>query len=354
MHQTERAVESKYYFKWIPDRDRGEEPLRYSGAGDLRDRNLLKMIDALVSRGKKSEVSKAIRNFDVRDGIPRKAAFVVNGYQQVRDIVNYIKTYHPEIGQRTKGVVRSLQPGDRATDFLTPAQCEAIGDDETCDLLIFPMLAIGRGVNIVFTKGARKLDAAIGSIYFLTRPHPTTDDMQLLSSLAGQKTQEFDRRKFDENDDLAAIDRSWQQAKKELWRYAYRLLREPVVASRLGSELFKPFTANQMVAILQTIGRGMRNGCPVAVYFVDAAWAIRSTKDEADSGRDSMLVQMRIILEECVNNPDPVIRAVYRELYDAFLDPLRRIEGVIYPEEMRSSTESEADEFDELSSLLEL
>ena len=195
----------------------------------------------------------------------------------------------------------------------------------------------------------------IGSIYFLTRPHPTTDDMQLLSSLAGQKTQEFDRRKFDEHDDLAAIDRSWQQAKKELWRYAYRLLREPVVASRLGAELFKPFTANQMVAILQTIGRGMRNGCPVEVYFVDAAWAIRSTKDEADSGRDSMLVQMRIILEECVNHPDPVIREIYHELYDAFLDPLRQIEGVIYPAEMRSSAELETeDEFDDFSSPLEL
>ena len=45
-------------------------------------------------------------------------------------------------------------------------------------ILIFPILAVGRGVNIVFTKGPRKLDAAIGSIYFLTRPHPSTDDRE--------------------------------------------------------------------------------------------------------------------------------------------------------------------------------
>ena len=44
---------------------------------------------------------------------------------------------------------------------------------ETCDLLIFPMLAIGRGVNIVFTKGARKLDAAnrIDLLFDSPSPH---------------------------------------------------------------------------------------------------------------------------------------------------------------------------------------
>ncbi|MEK0196189.1 hypothetical protein WME70_32930, partial [Microcoleus anatoxicus PTRS1] len=117
-----------------------------------------------------------------------------------------------------------------------------------------------------------------------------------------------------------------------------------------------PFTANQMVGILQTIGRGMRNGCPVQVYFVDAAWAIKSTENQPDSGRDSMLVQMRIILEECVKHPDSVIREIYQELYGAFLDPLQRIEGVVYPPSLRDSeglTEEE-DDFDDFSPLLEM
>jgi superfamily II DNA or RNA helicase len=128
------------------------------------------------------------------------------------------------------------------------------------------------------------------------------------------------------------------------------------MASRLGPELFKSFTANQMVAILQTIGRGMRNGCPVSVYFVDAAWAKKSTEDKPDSGRDSMLVQMRIILEECVNHEDPVIREIYQELYGAFLEPLQRIQGVIYPDELHSLKESTDEEegFDEFSTLLEM
>ncbi|KKD39964.1 MAG: hypothetical protein WAN66_20505 [Limnoraphis robusta] len=341
-HDPKRSV---YRFKWLSDRERGDEPLRYSGAGELRDRNLEKMVDALVRGGTtKSEIYKSIRNFDLREGIYRKAALIVNSYEQARTIKKFINDYHPEIGKRTKAIVKYLKNGEQATDFVTTAQCEALGDDETCDIIIFPMLAIGRGVNIVFTKGDRKLEAAIGTIYFLTRPHPTTDDMQLLYSLAGKATQEFDSRVFNEKDDLAAISNAWKNSRKQLWKTANHLLREPLMASRLGEDLFKPFTANQMVGILQTIGRGMRNGCPVQVYFVDAAWAIKSTQDKPDSGRDSMLVQMRIILEECVKHSDPVIREIYQELYGAFLDPLRRVEGVVYPEDLRNSEDVTDDE----------
>ena len=111
-----------------------------------------------------------------------------------------------------------------------------------------------------------------------------------------------------------------------------------------------------MVAILQTIGRGMRNGCPVEVYFVDAAWARESTKDKPDSGRESLLVQMRIILEECVNHPDPVFRAIYQELYGAFLEPLQGVKGVVYPANLHLPDEplEEEDGFDEFSPFLEM
>lgn len=348
------VAKSEYSFKWFPDREQGE-PLRYSGGGELRDRNLERMVDALVRGGTtRSEIYKSINYFDNRDGVKRKAALVVNSYDQARNIKKFLDDHHRDVGRRTKAVVNFLRDGEKPSDFVTVAQCEALGDDETCDIIIFPMLGIGRGVNIVFTKGARKLDAAIGSIYFLTRPHPTTDDMQLLYSLAGRATQEFDSLSFNEEDDLNAIAEKWQQAKKDLWHDANRLLKEPLMASRLGPNLFKPFTANQMVAILQTIGRGMRNGCPVRVYFVDAAWAIQSTKDKPDSGRNSMLVQMRIILEECVKHPDPAIREVYQELYGAFLEPLRCVRGVKYPKELRSSEEMlDYSEFDD-SPLMEL
>ncbi|NTW20015.1 MAG: hypothetical protein HGA42_10595, partial [Nostocales cyanobacterium W4_Combined_metabat2_030] len=339
---------TSYHFKWLTDSQKGDQPLRYSGAGDLRSRNLEKMVKCLVEKGEKSEIYKALRKFDVKDGIHRKAALVVNSYQQARDIKKFLNYNYPQISRKTKAVVDYLHEGEKAKDFVTSAQCEALGDDENCDIIIFPLLAIGRGVNIVFTKGPRKLDAAIGLIYFLTRPHPTMDDTQLLYSLAGRETQEFDSQIFGENDDLDKIKQAWQDSRKKLRKTPRRLLREPLMASRLGPDLFEAFTANQMVAILQAIGRGMRNGCPVKVYFVDAAWAIKSTQEQPDSGRYSMLVQMRIILEKCMNDPDPVKKAIYQELYNAFLKPLRKIEGVFYPDELQQISDEDLDDDSDL------
>jgi len=354
---SDDVLQSVYRFKWIPDRARRDVPLRYSGAGDLGERNLEQMVDALATGGvAKSEIFKSIRNFDVRHGIQRKAALVVNSYAQARLIKRFLDDHHREIGRRTKAIVRSLEGGERPGDYVTSAQAEALGDDESCDVVVFPMAAIGRGVNVVFTKGLRARDAAIGSIYFLTRPHPSAGDMELLNSLAGRATQQFDQRTFGACDDHGTIAREWRAAKAETLRLAHRLLQEPLQASRLGAELFRPFTANQMVAILQTIGRGMRNGCPVAVYFVDAAWASHSAVGKPDSGRDSMLVQMRVILEDCLSHPDPAVRAVYRELYGAFLEPLRHTEGVITTEDLRQSADTlyNADGFDDSLSLLEM
>ena len=349
------SAESKYYFQYFKD-DETNKPLRYSGAGDLRDHNLKAMVKKLVKNGDNSEVRKSIRNFDVKDGIERKAAFVVNSYKQVREIKEFLDRYHPEIGRRTKAIVSYLKEGEKPSDYVTTSQCEALGDDKNCDLIIFSMLAIGRGVNIVFTKGLRERDASIGSIYFLTRPHPTTDDTRLLSSLAGRATQKFDSRIFSQEEGLTEIYQTWKSARSSIYRDARRLLQEPLMASRLGEELFTPFTANQMVAILQTIGRGMRNGCPVAVYFVDSAWAPQSAKGKPDSPRDSMLVQMRVILEKCINHPDPVIRKIYQELYGAFLEPLKQIKNVIYSKDSCKSQGSvyEDDDFEDYDSLYDM
>lgn len=340
---------SVYRFKWIPDRERGDEPLFYSGAGELGRRNLERMVDALVRGGvSKAEVYKSIRNFDVQHGIQRKAAFVVNSYDQARTIKALLDHHHPEVGRRTKAVVRTILHGERPTDYVTPAQAEALGDDETCDLVVLPMAALGRGINVVFTKGPRVRDAAIGSIYFLTRPHPSADDMQLLLSMAGRDTQDLDEHVFEAHHSLSDIGNEFRSRRERAFRLAKRLLQEPLMASRLGVELFRPFTANQMVNVLQTIGRGMRNGRPVSVYFVDAAWAPNSTRGQPDTPRNSMLVQMRAILEQCVADPDPVRRQIYTELYGAFLEPLRRVQGLEYPSELRDddAPDYEDDGFD--------
>ncbi len=348
-HNQHEEINSIYKFMPIPDEENSGQYLRYSGAGEKRNTNLEKMVDYLLKGGQNSLLYKAIKTFDVQGNIHRKAALIVNSYDQCRSLKKYINNRYPEIGKKTKALVKDLKDGESNTDYLTTAQCPLIGDNETCDILILPLLAIGRGVNIVFTKGQRKLHAAIGSIYFLTRPHPTMDDLTLLYSLATKASQDFDEYIFQENDDLDSMINTWKKVRKDTWKNAYRLLTVPLMASRLSQPLFKAFTANLMVDILQTIGRGMRNSCPVQVFFVDAAWSYQSAlgNQESSTKTNSMLVQIRVILEECLNNSDPIKREIYSELYGSFLTPLRKIKGVNYPDNLTSINNNDKDDFDD-------
>lgn len=327
---------SRLAFSPIADPAFGGRPLRYSGAGKRAEANLLAMVDHLVGRGlRRAEVLKAARNFDVTEGPPRKAALVVNSYAQAQLIKEHIDRRHPEVGRRTVAVVRAGPDVPLGRGFVTAAQVPDLGDDPDWDLLVFPLGALGRGTNVVFSSGPRARHAAIGSIWFLTRPHPPVGDLGLLESLAGQASERFDRLSFPADASVQDLVDAHAEARRSLYGQADRLMREPLMASRLG-ELFRPFTANLMVEVLQTIGRGMRGHRPVQAFFVDAAWAPRSAEDETDATDTSMLVQMVEILADCVSHPDPAKQAIYRELYMPFFSPMSRMEGVNLPDELRA------------------
>ena len=341
------AALSRYVFRPVFDAHT-RKPLRFSGGGSRAEENMKRMVDDLLTGGRaKSELYHHIRTFDANIGSAdakqrRKAGIVVNSYAQVRLLKQHINRRHADISRSVLGVVSKLEPDERRDDFITPAQVESIGDDPECDILIFPMTAIGRGVNIVFSKGPRVRKAALGTLYFLTRPHPPSDDLTLLLSLSARATQTLEQRTFDADASLGDVAKVWRDARRDVYQQAQRLLSEPLQASRLSGDLFEAFSANIMVNILQTIGRAMRGGSPVQVFFVDAAWSPRSADEEVDTRQDSMLVMMRSILEACLKHPDSVIRHVYKELYLAFLEPLRDIQGVNYPPDLMSGEMDES------------
>jgi len=329
------AVESRFVFKPIPDPKRPGRHLRFSGAGSGREANLLAMVDHLLGRGRdRSEVAKAIRHFDVESGVPRKAALVVNSYAQAQRIKEYVDRVYPEVGRRVRSLVRAVPENGRDTGYLTTSQVGALGDDPGWDVLVFPLGALGRGTNVVFSSGPRRRHATIGSIWFLTRPHPPAGDLGFLHGLAGRASQAFDAATLPDDLSVDGVARALRSERRRIYETAQRLLREPLMASRLG-HLFRPFTADLMVDILQTIGRGMRGSRPVQVFFTDVAWAPSSADEKPEEPGSSMLAEMISILADCVGHEDPIRRAIYGELYLPFLRPLAAMEGLLLPDELR-------------------
>jgi hypothetical protein len=333
---------SRYEFRPLVDRDETDgRTLRFSGerSESARFRALEKMVVTLLEGGPRdSALARDCRTFDVQHGIHRKAALVVNSYDQCRHLKRFIDANLRAWQNRTVAVVDVI-PAGSGDGYVTAGRVEALGDADNWDLLIFPIGALGRGVNIVFTSGPRVRDATLGTLYFLTRPHPSPEDLGLLAGIAAAETQKFSEgaRAADDLDGaMAALD----QAKKALYKKVGRLLRHPLYARGLG-DLFEPFTANIAVGLLQTIGRAMRNGCPAQCIFIDRSWAERSARGEADDSTSSMLVQLRMLIEVGLASDDPRTAALFDALYRPYIDPLRSIHGLKTEDSSTSSPEDE-------------
>lgn len=316
---------SRYTFLPKMDPQNVSLPLRFSGAKmSQRDRILKTLADQLLRNGILSDVEQANRNNDVVDGIGRKAAFIVNSYDQCSLLFDHIQANHPSWRGRVRYLIQPTLHGSVDAAAVTAAEVERLGEDQSWDLLIFPMSAIGRGVNIVYRFGIRQDKAMLGSLFFLTRPHPRGDSLQLIQGLVGRASEKFDRRQFASTE--AALG-ELLKCRRETSRTIEYLLRMPLVAQALG-EYAEPFVADQMIIILQTIGRAMRGDCPAFVYFVDAAWAPQSARGQTDTTRTSMLVMMQSVLRKCLSHPDLAVRECYQNLYQTFSVPLCAIENL--------------------------
>jgi hypothetical protein len=239
-------------------------------------------------------------------------------------VYSHIYANFPDWRSRIRYLVRASAAGTPSANGVTASTVEQLGFDPTWDLLIFPMNAIGRGVNIVYRFGPRADKAMLGTLFFLTRPHPRAESLQLIQGLVGRASETFDRSLFATTEDAL---RALKSARREVAGMLKGLLRLPLAAQALG-KYAEPFVADQMIIILQTIGRAMRGDCPAFVNFVDAAWAPRSAIGQADSARTSMLVMMRRILQVCLTHPDPSKRQCYENLYQTFSVPMSNIENL--------------------------
>ncbi|MCP2013409.1 hypothetical protein L1280_000537 [Deinococcus sp. HSC-46F16] len=338
------------------------EPLRVSGAGRHRLSNLRQIVRQLARPGVGgglSELERSARSMATPRGRTRQCALVVNSYAQVVEVVREIAQINPKLALQTRGVVKERPEAPGPSErYVLRGQVEALGHEEDVTVIVFPMTALGRGVNIVFhTDDEDNGSAAIGSLYFLIRPHPVVGDLTLMLAGVARATEEFDRQTFPQGD-LHEVQEAQAETRKKLYTGTMRLLARPMSASMLPDEYLRPFSANLLIPILQTIGRAIRRSRPAEVYFVDAAWAPESAKGKQDSERTSVLVGMQKLLHGYVTRSDPGEQAIFQALYAPFAEAFGDIEnlgpgGVFTPEEDEDDTyttaplEDEGDEEDD-------
>ena len=97
------------------------------------------------------------------------------------------------------------------------------------------------------------------------------------------------------------------------------------------------FAWDMLTPLWQTIGRGIRGGCPVYIGFIDRKFAPLSFEyqkdgDPKDTPATSSLVQVIKQLDAAINNKrrDVSSNRVAKLLYEPFLNALQRTEGLEY------------------------
>lgn len=342
--QRPEPIDVKLVFKPLPHPHRDGEFLKFSGASFFRDDNLALMVANLAApvgnpvSGTGSELERAARR-SPSGRHPRLCALIVNSYEQVQSVVRTLVQVNDKLAARTRGVVRALpQYASPAEKYLLKGQVENLGQlvvEGGVQVLVLPFTALGRGINIVFNNPEDSEDvdnrtAAIGTMYFLTRPHPTAGDLTLMLSTVAQHTEQFDQQQF-AGASLADIQLQYDESRRDLYTKTMRLLSRPLSAQRLPKEFRRPFAANLLIPILQTIGRAIRGGSPADVYFIDSAWAPNSAERKKDDTQTSVLVTMQQILRQYLgpkSDPQhcpPVLAALYAPFGPAF----QHIDGLI-------------------------
>ncbi|WP_328671971.1 hypothetical protein [Streptomyces sp. NBC_00328] len=348
--------------------DAAGQPIRLSGQDPDRREDVLRlMIDRLArprGDGNSSPLQSELAR--ITDQRRKRALLLVGSYKEARAAASALD----EI-PRWRGRVRVLAADDAeletAIDGVAPAgsrtpstgpgagavrrgDLASFADDPDAELLVAPLLAVERGHNILTIpqRPGEERVAAFGTVLFLVRPHPRSDDLSLAVFAVNDWATRFVRGQLRgpegtfgdlvaEAGGLDAAGSTFRTAARGVWRH---LLSRPYIYSSLSDDEKKSFAWDQLVTIWQVIGRLVRGGVPARVVFVDAAFAPQLAYTQAPfsgqglrprhSNDPGLLVRLRDVLapyfaetgaSPAGTDPDPadtaLVKLLYRPLYEA-------------------------------------
>ncbi|WP_018547236.1 hypothetical protein [Streptomyces sp. LaPpAH-108] len=258
---------------------------------------------------------EARRAFDVLDAIPRWKGRVC---RLVPD--------DAELEVSFGGVDLSEATAGSETGTLRRGDVSAFGAMDA-QILIAPLMSVERGHNILNDAG----QAAIGSVFFLARPHPRPYDIGIaVQGINNWVTRLMADGGFDRlvntASDLDTAGRAFRREARIRWKH---LLTRKMAWRQLNDEDKVAFTWDRLVVMWQVIGRLVRGGVPARVVFVDARFAEREASGRGqDDFRTGLLASMLHVLAPYFDEdgPHPLAdRQLVRTLYEPIYQALRNI-----------------------------
>jgi hypothetical protein len=305
-------------------------PLKLSGSSpDDREKVLEQMLNQLAIPDRSLGDAPSMLDAelaDIEDPDRRRILLLVGSYAEAKHASRHLDRI-PEWSGRVTQLVSDDADLDNSWMVLRRGELTKFPDTGS-EILVAPLLAVERGHNIVLPGGK----AAIGSVYFLARPHPRPDDIALaihaINDWAVRQIRD-PARTFHSNARAAGTpDRAALAFRRTASKEWNRLLTRQMAWSSLTPDEKTSFSWDQLVVMWQVIGRLVRGGVSARVVCVDAAFAPRQAGFQAvDTSETSLLVSMREVLEpyfseDAATTPldRSLVQALYEPLYQALAD----------------------------------
>lgn len=335
-------------FELVGIRDKQARQVRVSGLPESeRRRNLALIAERLaVRRDDINMIEDHWRRMEAAWGPDqitdrRRSVLVTNSYADavvVADVLFETLEAHGYADWKVSCLVRDRADDVAFTDDRRPSRARALsrslierfGEESEKSVLVAPMQIVSRGHNILNERHR----AAISSVYFLHRPHPRPDDL----SPAIGRLNRFAVQRVDADADIQGFERLGPQVARRARRMRYaatNIVRYSLYSrggySELSTEYKIQFAWDMLTPLWQTVGRGIRNGCPVFIGFVDRQFAPQSFDGGSDTGNTSALVQA---IRQLGRAMDPTLNEsaheVARLLYEPFHTALSQTKGLNY------------------------
>ena len=310
------------------------QALRLSGVGAHQRPGVLRQMLRQLAEPDRSLTGAASKLAEELADIPdldrRRVLLLTGSYAEAKDAADYLNSL-PEWAGRVTALISddadfddawTALPGSRAAGQLRRGDVASFAAT-TSEVLVAPLLAVERGHNIVLPGGK----AAIGTVYFLARPHPRPDDITLAIQSVNDWAVRYVREGgFAQQVRAAGSLDNAGLAFRDLGRQKWqRYLTRRLSWSSLPPDEKLSVTWDQLVVMWQVIGRLVRGGVPARVVFVDAAFAPREAGLSGDDTPDtSLLLSMRQALapyltsdSEAGETDRSLVRNLYEPLYQA-------------------------------------
>lgn len=309
-----------------------DEAIRISGAGKNREAAVKEMLKQLATTDPAlGQAARSPLELELDDLPPerRRILLLTGSYDEAHMVATYLNE-RPRWNGKVTHLIADDADRDDAWYSLRRGDV-ARYPGLASEILVAPLLAVERGHNIVLDDGT----AALGSVYFLARPHDRPDNINLAIYAINDWAMRYvapgggfgDLPGAHHTIDDAAG--AFRNAARSHW---YRYLIRRISWSSLTHEEKSAFAWDQLVVMWQVIGRLVRGGVRARVHFCDAAFApldARGEYGEADTEHTGLLARIEHILRPYFDPNDtsvsPADRTVAQALFGPFWDALINI-----------------------------